>query len=341
MRPGAHFKTVGHNGNQFFGELIKTGLGTYQLGTWNSGAQHPRGNGTLNVRQGLLVAGGGLSSDTARIAALSEFPGFTLKVQDGTEIDFTGTASTINGNLLINNEYVGAGSPVAKVAGYKADYTIMPYGFDSAVGGVGLQTGGTGSTNWSGTLQVAAGTANLNREAGAAVALSATKPAVLKIDAGATANIGGTGDILTDTTVSTRHVSIVNDGQLNITYNNGPAGLTKTAAAVDGTGDLSVLNGATLVTEHVRQDTLVIDFGGSLKIETAGGPAGTSVVNFLSISQSDGSFSWNAGAPAGSGGIAPASVNDAGSVVNAVPEPATWLLLVAAAAVGLLVWRRR
>ena len=345
---GADLKVHGGNGHWLHGELTKVGLGTFQMATLSGGALFAFGNGTLNLREGTIVAGGGritnATFNSGQNKALSDYSGFTLKLQNGATMVFTQAtddkASVINGRLSINDEYAGADTPVATVAGYKFDpATGNKYGYNEAIGTISLQTGGTGTTNWSGTLKVAFGTANLNREAGAPVALSATAPAVLKIDAGATVNVGGTGDILTDSTLPTRHVSAVNDGQLNIAYNGGPLGLVKTAAAVDGTGDLSVLNGAALVTEHVRQDTLLIEAGASLKINSVGGASGTSVVNVLNIANTDGSFNWRVAG----GGITPATTGGSGPVASgaAVPEPATGLLFVLGALAAAVTWRRR
>jgi fibronectin-binding autotransporter adhesin len=301
---GLFFKTIGHNGNQFYGELIKAGQGVYQAGSWTGGAQYARGNGTVNVRAGTLIAGGGLvsgSSGTSR--ALSDYSGFTLKIQDGTQVYFaqaTGpVACLLNGNLYINNEYAGAGTPVAKVAGYKLDVTKTPYGYDTAIGDLGLQTAGAGTTDWSGTLQVLAGTANLNRDAGATVALSAARPATLKIDAGATVNVSGSGDILTDTATPTRHVGIENNGSFNILYNNGTTGNAKAAGSITGAGSTTVYSDTSLTADSIVQDTLTIAAGGSVTIRESTG-----------------------------GGV------------SVVPEPGTWALVSA----GLLSWlafRRR
>ena len=75
-----------------------------------------------------------------------------------------------------------------------------------------------------------------------------------------------------------------------------------------------------------------------MTIDTTGGTSGTSVVNFLQISNGT-DFNWGAGAVADAASVGGAS--DAGSVANAVPEPATWLLLALAALAGLAAWRRR
>ena len=95
---------------------------------------------------------------------------------------------------------------------------------------------------------------------------------------------------------------------------------------------------ATLITEHIRQDTLTINPGSKVTINTAGGVTGTSVVNFLNLADSSGSFSWTALDPSS----VPQSVGAAnsGDAIAAVPEPGTRLLLLAGALTSLLAWRR-
>ena len=107
-----------------------------------------------------------------------------------------------------------------------------------------------------------------------------------------------------------------------------------------GTGDTVIgrsggTTTATLITEHIHQDTLTINASGKVKIDGSG----TSVVNFLNIANGSGSFSWSAG----SGGIEPLSFDATQNkdAVAPVPEPATWLLVSMAALAGLLAWRRR
>ena len=85
--------------------------------------------------------------------------------------------------------------------------------------------------------------------------------------------------------VAGRHQQRAATGLVNVT-----AG-TVTVAAIDGAGDTTVTAAATLITAHVRQDTLTINAGSTVTINTAGGASGTSVVNFLQIS--DGTdFNW-------------------------------------------------
>ena len=96
---------------------------------------------------------------------------------------------------------------------------------------------------------------------------------------------------------------------------------------------------ATLITEHIRQDTLTINAGSKVTINAASGSSGTSVVNFLNIASSSGTFNWSSLG----GGIAPAATGGSGAVASGatVPEPATWLLAIMAGLAGVVVWRRR
>ena len=95
---------------------------------------------------------------------------------------------------------------------------------------------------------------------------------------------------------------------------------------------------ATLITEHIRQDTLTINPGSKVTINTTGVATGTSVVNFLNLADSSGSFSW-AAVDAGS---VPQSVGatNSGDTVAATPEPGAWLLLAAGVLTGVCGWWR-
>ena len=116
----------------------------------------------------------------------------------------------------------------------------------------------------------------------------------------------------------------------------------KVTAGIDGTGDTTVgtTGGATtamLITEHIRQDVLTINAGSKVTISATGGASSTSVVNVLNIANSSGTFNWSALG----GGITPAATGGSVASSAAVPEPATWLLVVMAALAGFVAWRRR
>ena len=94
---------------------------------------------------------------------------------------------------------------------------------------------------------------------------------------------------------------------------------------------------ATLITDHIRQDTLTINAGSKVTISATGGSSSTSVVNVLNIANSSGTFNWSSFG----GGIAPAATGGPVAGGATVPEPATWLLVIMAALTGLVAWRRR
>ena len=127
---------------------------------------------------------------------------------------------------------------------------------------------------------------------------------------------------------------LVNSGSLNV----GGGSTFVVNGNLDGDGDTIVGDGvsvATLVTEHICQDTLTINASGKVQITGSG----TSVVNFLCIwnpnTPGAGSIDWSTP----SGGFTAASLPD--NAATAVPEPATWSLLIAVASAGMLACRRR
>ena len=127
--------------------------------------------------------------------------------------------------------------------------------------------------------------------------------------------------------------SVANTGTLSV-----PATSTLTVDnGITGTGN-TVVDG-TLTTPYIRQNELSIGAGG--KVMMTGG--GTSVVNYLSLAGFSSAQSNATGTTVGP----VTSEADTGGVVVAtggismVPEPATWLMLLAAAVVGAIAWRRR
>jgi hypothetical protein len=102
-------------------------------------------------------------------------------------------------------------------------------------------------------------------------------------------------------TQGTTHMNVVNNGALNITSGS------KTVAALSGTGNTTLSASTQLTATSVVQNTLTIGAGATLTIDPP-----------------------SAGSAAGMG-----------SSLTAVPEPATWAMLMLAA-MGLgIYWRRR
>ena len=125
--------------------------------------------------------------------------------------------------------------------------------------------------------------------------------------------------------------TLVNEGTLEVTK-----GINLVADTDDTTVGTSTTT-ATLITEHIRQDTLTINAGSKVMISATGGAASTSVVNVLNIANASGSFSWSVP----DGDISPAATGGPVASGAAVPEPATWLLAIMAALAGLVAWQRR
>lgn len=169
-------------------------------------------------------------------------------------------------------------------------------------------TGGTGNA----AIAAAAGSHTISAQ----VATTSAGPLDISVAAGAALNLSG--GIL-------NNASLVNilEGTVDV-------------AAIDGAGDTTVgsVTAATLVTDHVRQDTLTINADSAVVISATGGGTSTSVVNLLQIfNETD--FTWSAG-----GGAAILDGNEVGGAVQAVPEPGTWALAVLALLSLSLVLRR-
>src|SRR5439155_26833663 len=98
----------------------------------------------------------------------------------------------------------------------------------------------------------------------------------IQINAGATLNLGGTADALSD---GVDHVDLLN----NSTSTFHVTAASKNVGAIDGVGNTVVDAAVTLTAKHVRQNSLNVADGGKLKIRAGAGTAGTSVLASLNL----------------------------------------------------------
>jgi autotransporter-associated beta strand protein len=123
----------------------------------------------------------------------------------------------------------------------------------------------TYATNWKGTLEVVAdptthvgGSFEILRDAGT---VSVGENALLLIDANTTVYAGGLADAFTDSTDSSKHLRIENNGTFGVI-----AG-AKSVGSITGTGTTVVYGSAQLTAPSITQDSLVI--GGTMPTVTA------------------------------------------------------------------------
>ena len=138
-------------------------------------------------------------------------------------------------------------------------------------------------------------TLRLTQAVGGTVGLTKAGPGIVELTA---ASNGYTGP------------TVVAQGTLRVTAGIDSAGAGPASGddtTVGTTGPAATT--ATLITDHVRQDTLTINAGSKVEIRRRR-PPGTSVVNFLQIANTDGTFNWGtAGHPLGPAWRGPASTH--------------------------------
>ncbi len=268
---------------------------------------YSRGNGTMTFT-GVTVymSGGGRIPAAAPVGPLNVLPqeaGFILQLNDGVVFNAS-HQNNVCGEVNFNN--LNPINPInwVRIDGEQANPATPlagpPYGFGLAADTWTIY--GTGYTTWSGTTEkIGGGRVAIKRSTGAPVAINANT--LLKISGG-TFEAGGTADPFTDNTL--------NPGlSLDILNNSNAPGLlisqgVKNVDDVSGVGDTTVSGpaGTELIVDSIAQNNLTLGAGCTLTIRPIpGGP-------------------------------------QAGEILTPVPEPATWLLLVIAAA-GLLGWYAR
>ena len=299
----------------FVGAGIGVGSGTWTGATSNVWSTTVTGNWSI-----------GVPSAAGHVATFPTGPTNTSIVWPETKtvgkVEFAGnsyTLGTSTGPALILDQGTVAG--VAQISATAGSHAIAAEVKTAASGSgtnLDVTTSGDGRLALTNVLSIAADkTVNLVQSN-----TTATEP-VLVIS-----SVSNAGSLVVQQSGMT-------ENNLAIKVSDGIDGLGNTTVGTTGTGATT----ATLITEHIRQNTLTINAGSRVTIQTATGSSGTSVVNFLNIwnpnEGSSGGFNWSTG----TGGFTAANL-PAGGAVTAVPEPATWMLLVLAALAGLLVRRK-
>jgi hypothetical protein len=127
------------------------------------------------------------------------------------------------------------------------------------------------------SMNVLGGVVSFNQVAGSTATVGAGIQTI-SVSAGATLNITATNrDPLSDQTVTTNRVNLINNGQFNLL-----AGASK-AGAIDGTGNASLAASTSLQALHVRQNALNLAAAASLTVQQNGAATGTSVVKALNL----------------------------------------------------------
>src|SRR5439155_924966 len=213
---------------------------------------------------------------------------------------------------------------------------------------------GTGNTAFNGSLTIAGGTLAFNRSGGT---INVSPGVMVTVNAGATFNISG-ANLLSN---GGNTASVVNNSTSTFNVTGGSQILLN----LDGAGNTTVANGATLTVNHVQQNALTVN--GTVNDRASGGDSGTSYLNSLSIGGS-GALDANLGttpapgiailsgdadfdgqvtpgdygildANLGQGSSNPLNPDPASAGTSAVPEPASATFVLFAG--SILAARRR
>jgi hypothetical protein len=198
-------------------------------------------NGATSVRNPITLNGGAIA---------------TTVLDASTDGRFSGDMRFVSGSILLDDP---VGTPgVARNVSFTSE------------------TGIAGNFDWpdSASLSVTgSGVLKFDRNSGTT---SVGTDAVMTIGAGATVDLGGTTDPLSD---GTNHVNVVNNSTTSFNITTG----SKNVGNLSGTGRTTVAAGAGLTANHVRQETLEIGSGAIVTIRPNGGAAGASTLTNLLI----------------------------------------------------------
>ncbi len=188
---------------------------------------------------------------------------FTTAGSTTANLDTNQTVNKLTFNANTGNNYTLVGSGTLTLAG------TTPV-INTTAGNTGTQTVAVNLDLAAGTtIVINGGTLNLNSPADATLGAGVTAT----VASGATLNLGGTGNALSNGT--TTHADVTNNGTLAATT----AG--KRVGNIDGTGNTNVTGaGASLTANSIRQNSLNIGAGNSVTIAAS---SDVSRVNTLSI----------------------------------------------------------
>ena len=268
--------------------------------------------GPPNVNMGPLTVGAGVGT-TLNFSATT--------VPSGTSYGVGFSSATFNGNVAINIPFTGfTATATMSVNGPSTFASNVAVTVNS--GRLKFANGGIASTIGSGTS--------------------------VNIASGASVELAGTTSNLSDSGAASHRVHIVNDSSQTSPPNGSVGGLVVTGTnqqvgAIDGIGDTTVNDGASLTANHIVQNALVIGSAGASPSLVTIAPSDASG-NPLAVAGSvDSGSSSNSLAPGGSSdaslGAAPAGAVGSGSA--AVPEPSSLLLVLVGGLAGLATMVRR
>ena len=309
------------------GVLHNDGTGLLRIdssGITGSGELIIDGSADMTIASTVTLSSGGLTkagSGKLTFSAANSYPGLTTIYNGMLSASRVSGAESQLGNAL---SAIALGSETTQgTLEYTGSGETISRGLSLGLGGGRVRSLSTGELEITGDV---AGNGSLVLDTSGDVKLSG---AVSLTGQGGTVALRKTGAAaarLTGQWQMEGGDTVVENGTLQV-----DAGIHSTGAGTDAT-TVGLSDGTTtaiLVTEHIRQDTLTINANGKVQIATLGSSSGTSVVNFLNIADSMGSFIW--GAPS-SAIVAQSS--------QAVPEPAVWLLVLCGVTVAIVAQRR-
>jgi hypothetical protein len=190
------------------------------------------------------------------------------------------------------------------------------------------------------SLKATGGTLRINASGAPAVATGVTAT----VASGATLELDGTTSALTDSTTPVQRVNITNNGNLNAGNTAIAATTTQQVGGIDGSGAVTVADGASLTANHINQNSLVIGNGSTFTLapsDASGSPMASGLALAGSLAPTSGFVGSNSSLLGVSGGsaVTPALGGTIGGG-SAVPEPGSLALFVVGA-IGLLSCRRR